>query len=138
MLTNFNIRTKYYIESGLEIYFEKAAEFYVPIMVNNLQPNFEEEVNIKDKNRIITIELNQLSLIYFLTIYCFAVSLFVFILEIIIYYAKNYKRINNKTKRLINSLDLRIYNKKDKKNKKSDQYKNRNTVEPVKLITPIG
>ena len=120
MLTNFNIRTKYYIESGLEIYFEKATEFYIPILINNLQPNFKEESNFKDKNRIITIELNQLSLIYFLTIYCFAVSLFVFILEIIIYYAKNYKRINNKTKRLINSLDLSIYNKKDKKNKKTN------------------
>ena len=97
--------------------------FHVPIMINNLVPNFEEEVNIKDTNRIITIELNQLSLIFFLTIYCFGVSLFVFILEIIIYYAKNYKHINNKTKRLINSLDLSIYNKKDKKNKNSDQSK---------------
>ena len=122
MLANFNFRINYYIECGLKIYFDKINEFHIQIMVNNLLPNFEEEANIKDTNRVITIELNQLSLIFFLTIYCFAVSLFVFILEIIIFYAKNYKRKNNKTKRLINSLDLGIYNKKDK-NKKSTQSK---------------
>ena len=124
MLTNFNIRTKYYVEAGLNIYFDKINEFHVQIMVNNLQPNFEEEVNIKNKKQIITIELNDLSLIFFLTIYCFGISLFVFILEIIIYYAKNYKRINKKAKTLVNPLDLSIYNKKNKKNKSNQSKKN--------------
>ena len=126
MLTNFNIRTKHYVEAGLNIYFDKINEFHIQIMVNNLQPNFEEEVDIKDKKRIIIIELNDLSLIFFLTIYCFGISLFVFILEIIIYYAKNYKRINDKTKKLINSLDSSVYSKKDKKNKKNYQNKRNN------------
>lgn len=120
MLTNFKFRTKYYIEAGLKIYFEKIGEFHIPIMITNLLPNFEQEVKIKNTNGIITIKLHELSLIFFLTIYSFAVSLFVFILEMIIYYAKNYKRINNKTKRLIYSLDRVFTTKKNKKNKNRD------------------
>ena len=79
---NSNFRTKHYIESGLRVYWEKITDFHTPIMILSLQPNFEQEVNIKNKNGIITIQLNNMSLIFFLIIYCFAFTIFVLILEI--------------------------------------------------------
>ena len=70
-------------------------------MITKLQPNFERDANIKNTNGIVTIKLNELSLIFFLIIYCFAITLLIFILEFIINYAKNYRIINNKNKQLI-------------------------------------
>ena len=70
-------------------------------MITHLQPNFERDANIKNTNGIVTIKLNELSLIFFLIIYCFAITLLIFILEFIINYAKNYRIINNKNKQLI-------------------------------------
>ena len=88
LTTNFNFRTKHYIESGLKVYWEKINEFQTPIMIYKFHPNFEEEANIKNKDSIIAIELNDLSLIFFLIIYCFTFTLFIFILEILIFALK--------------------------------------------------
>ena len=63
-------------------------------MIYKFHPNFEEEANIKNKDSIIAIELNDLSLIFFLIIYCFTFTLFIFILEILIFRIKIHKLSN--------------------------------------------
>ena len=85
LLFDFNFRSKHWIESGQRIYWLKVNKIIIPLAVALIEPNFNEIFDIKDSSKKITININDLSFIFFILICCLTISLVVFILEILLF-----------------------------------------------------
>ena len=86
----FNFRSKHWVEAGLRVYWFKVNQFTIPILFASFVPNFDELADMNNKNDKTTIELNDLSLIFFFWISFLAIALIVFILELLNFYFKVY------------------------------------------------
>ena len=77
----FNFRSKHWVEAGFRVYWFKVNQFTIPILFASFVPNFDELADMKNANDKTTIELSDLSLIFFFLISFLANALIVFILE---------------------------------------------------------
>ena len=67
--------------------------------MNSLFQNFDEYFNLKKSNDKIAFNSNDLSLLFIILIYFLAITLSVFILEILIFFVNNYTLLPNYSER---------------------------------------
>ena len=100
ILDNCNFRSKRYTECGLRVYWLKINQFALLIFMKSFLPNFVEMLDLKNTNDKITLELNDLSSLFFNSIYCLLITLTVFIYEITIFFICQINSILQVFKRL--------------------------------------
>ena len=82
---DFNFRSKHWVESGHRVYWLKVNKIIIPLAVAFIEPNFNEIFDINASSKKVSININDLSFIFFISICCLIISLVVFILEILMF-----------------------------------------------------
>ena len=83
---DFNFRSKHWVESEQRVYWQKVNQIIIPLLTTLIEPNYNELYDIKNTREEITININDLSFIFFILICCLIISLVVFILEISMFF----------------------------------------------------
>ena len=79
------------LESGSEVHWTSFREIALPLIIRNVQPDYNEYANIQQEN-FKQIKITNLTLIFYLMIFCWLIGSTVLIVEIFIDHSKRFSK----------------------------------------------